>query len=438
MRFVPHNEKEKSEMLKEVGVASIEELFKDIPENVRVKGELKIGKPLSELELRREIEDLAAKNKSAKQLSLFLGAGCYNHFIPATVPAITGRSEFYTAYTPYQPEISQGMLQAIYEWQSWTCILTGMDLANASLYDGATACAEAMLMAGNARRRKKVLVSDGLNPEYLGVLKTYANANSVELKEIKIAGLEKELDENVSCLIVQQPNFFGQIEELKGLAEKLHEKKALLVVAITEALSLAFCEKPADYDADIVALEAQSFGNPMSFGGPHPGVIACKKDFVRQIPGRLVGKTNDTEGKDGFILTLQAREQHIRRERAGSNICSNQALCALASTVYLSTLGEKGLEETAKENHENAKYLAEKLKGLGFELPFGDNFFNEFVAKKQDLKEIHSALSKKDIVFGYPLEMEFPEIKDSVLLAVTEMNSKQEIDALVLELEELL
>ena len=435
MRFVPHSEKEKSEMLKEAGVASIEELFKDIPEKARVKGKLKIGKPLSELELRREIEGLAAKNKSAKQLSLFLGAGCYNHFIPATVPAITGRSEFYTAYTPYQPEISQGMLQAIYEWQSWICILTGMDLANASVYDGATACAEAMLMAGSARHRKKVLVSKNLNPEYLEVLRTYASANSVELKEIEIEGLENELDEDVSCLIVQQPDFFGRVEELKGIAGKLHEKKALLIVAVTEALSLAFCSKPSEYGADIVALEAQSFGNAMSFGGPHAGVISCKQEFMRQIPGRLVGKTQDSKGKEGFILTLQAREQHIRREKAGSNICSNQALCALASTVYLSTLGEKGLMEIAKQNNANARYLSGKLKGLGFELPFGQGGFNEFVARKQGMKKIHTALLEKEIVFGYPLELEFPEMKDCVLLAVTEMNSRKEIDALVLELE---
>ncbi len=438
MRFVPHSEKEKSEMLKEAGVASIGELFKDVPEKVRVKDKLKIGEPLSELELRREIEGLAAKNRSAKQLSLFLGAGCYNHFIPATVPAITGRSEFYTAYTPYQAEISQGMLQAIYEWQSWVCILTGMDLANASVYDGATACAEAMLMAGSARHRKKALVSKGLNPEYLKVLRTYAGANSVELKEIAIEELEKDLDEDVSCLIVQQPDFFGRVEDLKGIAGKLHEKKALLVVAIAEALSLAFCEKPSEYNADIVALEAQSFGNAMSFGGPHAGVIACKQDFVRQIPGRLVGKTQDIEGKEGFILTLQAREQHIRREKAGSNICSNQALCVLASTIYLSTLGEKGLKEIAGQNRENAKYLSEKLEGLGFELPFGDSFFNEFVAKKQGMREMHAALSEKEIVFGYPLELEFSEMRDCVLLAVTEMNSREEIDALVSELEELL
>ena len=428
MRFVPHSKEVKKAMLKEIGVSGIEELFVDVPKKVLLKGELNIGKPLGEKELRREIEALASKNRNAKHLKLFLGAGCYNHFIPTTVPAITGRSEFYTAYTPYQAEVSQGMLQAIYEWQSYICLLTGMDLANASLYDGASACAEAMLMAVASTKRKKVLIAKGLNPEYKAVLQTYARANGIELKEVEVGGLGTG---ETACLIVQQPDFFGRINELKEIAEKLHEKGALLVVAISEALSLGLLEKPSSFDADIVAMEAQSFGNAMSFGGPHAGVIACKQQFIRQIPGRLVGKTVDADGKEGFLLTLQAREQHIRREKAGSNICSNQALCALASTVYLATVGENGLKELAKENNGNANYLAEKLEAIGFELPYGKEFFNEFVVKKKGASELQKKLLEKGFVFGLDLG------EDKLLVAATEMNSKQDIDELVNAIGEL-
>ncbi len=425
MKFIPHSESEKKEMLKEAGVSSFEELFKDVPAKKKLKQDLNLGKPLSEMQLRQEIEELASKNKNAKQLKLFLGAGCYNHFIPATVGAIVGRSEFYTAYTPYQPEMSQGMLQAIYEWQSHICLLTGMDIANASMYDGASACAEAMLMAKTATRRKKMVVAGALNPEYLAVLKTYANANSLELKEVAIEETGKAVDEETACVIVQNPDFLGRVQKLNELGKKVHEKGALLVVAIAEALSLASIEKPAGYGADIVAMEAQSFGNPMSFGGPHPGVIACREKLVRQIPGRLVGKTTDSDGKDGFILTMQAREQHIRRAKAGSNICSNQALCALASTVYLSTVGWKGLKEIAEQNHQNAEYLAEKLEAKGFELPYGKEFFNEFVVKKENAKELQAKLLEKGIVFGHSLS------ENKLLVAVTEMNSMKEIDELI-------
>ena len=430
MRFIPHSDKEKEEMLKEAGVATINELFKDIPKEVFLKEELGIGKGLSEIELKKHIEELAAKSKSAKQLKLFLGAGCYNHFIPSTVSAITGRSEFYTAYTPYQPEISQGMLQAIYEWQSYICMLTEMDLANASMYDGASATAEAMMMAVHATKRKKVLFAKELNPEYRAVLQTYANSSNLELKEVALEELEKEIGDNTACLIVQNPNYLGKVEELKAISEQVQGKGAALVVAIAEALSLGFLDTPGNYGADIVAMDVQSFGNPMGFGGPAAGVIACKDKFKRHIPGRLVGKTVDSEGKEGFVLTLQAREQHIRREKASCNICSNQALCALAATVYLATVGEKGLKEIAKQNNENAKYLAEKLNGTDIELET-ENFFNEFVVKTQGAKQLQEKLLKKGFVFGYALD------EERVLVTATELNSKDEIDELIEAIGEL-
>ena len=421
MRFVPHSKQEKEEMLKGAKVSSIEELFKDIPQKLFLKEGLKLGKGLSEMELQHELQELSSKNR---QLKLFLGAGCYSHFIPAAVPAIVGRSEFYTAYTPYQPEMSQGMLQAIYEWQTYICLLTGMDVANASMYDGASACAEAMLMAVASTRKKKVAIAKGLNPQYRETVETYANVNGIEIIEVEV-NADMEIEEDTACVIAQNPDFFGRIAKLKELSEKAHAKGALLVVAVTEALSLAFAEKPVDYDADIVAMEAQSFGNAMSFGGPHAGVIACNAKFVRQIPGRLVGKTVDSGGKEGFILTLQAREQHIRRENAGSNICSNQALCALASTVYLSVVGENGLKELAIQNHKNAKYLAEKLVEKGFELPKGEDFFNEFVVKAKDARQLQEKLLEKGFAFGHLLS------ENELLVAVTEMNSKEEIDELV-------
>lgn len=438
MQFIPNSEKDKRAMLREIGANNVKELFADVPKSVLVEKELNLPPALNERELRKEIESIAALNKTARQLLLFLGAGCYNHFIPATVTAITGRSEFYTAYTPYQAEISQGILQAAFEWQTYICLLTGMDVANASMYDGASATAEAMVMAKSITGRKKVLVAKSLNPEYKAVVETYANASGLQLREIETSELNKEIDNETACFIAQQPNFFGCIEKLGEIAKQVHAKGALLVVAIAEAIALPFVGKPADIGADIVAIDVQSFGNAMNFGGPAAGVIACRLQFLRHIPGRLVGKTVDADGKGGFILTLQAREQHIRREKAGSNICTNQALCALAATVFLATLGEKGLREMALENNENAKYLASGLKKLGFELPFGMNFFNEFVAKKKGMRQLREKLLQKNIVFGYLLESHFPELSDCALLAVTEMNSKEEIDKLLKELGELL
>ncbi|MBN2067839.1 MAG: aminomethyl-transferring glycine dehydrogenase subunit GcvPA [Candidatus Diapherotrites archaeon] len=437
VRFTPNSEKDRAEMLKQAGLGSVQELFSDIPEKALIKKELKLPASLNERDLRKELESIAAKNKSAKQLSLFLGAGCYNHFVPAAVPAITGRSEFYTAYTPYQAEISQGSLQAIYEWQTYICWLTGLDAANASVYNGATAAADAMVMAKNITGKSKILASKSLNPGWMQVLRTYATAASLELEELALEELQ-ELDGQTACVIVQQPNFFGCIESLQEIAEKAHSNNALLVVAVSEALSLAFLPNLGKEKADIVALDVQSFGNSMSFGGPAAGVIACRQQYIRHLPGRLVGRTTDSGGNSGFVLTLQAREQHIRREKASSNICTNQALNALASTVYLATLGEKGLKEIAGENHGNALYLAGVLEENGFEFPFGKDFFNEFVVKKPGIGELHKKLLGRGIVFGMLLEGIFPELKDCALVTATEMNSRQSTDSLAAALEELL
>ncbi len=434
VQFIPHSREEKSAMLKEAGVKSAAELFADVPKQALLKKPLKLPTALHERDLGKEIEEIAAKNKTAKQLNLFLGAGCYNHFVPAAVRAITGRSEFYTAYTPYQAEISQGMLQAIFEWQTYICMLTGMDVANASMYDGPSACAEAMIMAKNATGRRKVLIAKSVNSEYKAVVATYANAVNLQLKEIEIENLGAAIDNETACCIVQHPDFFGCPAKLGQIEKTLHAKNALLVVAVAEALSLAFFGKAKE--ADIVAAEARSFGNPMGFGGHSAGAIACRQRFMRHIPGRLAGKTTDSEGKPGFVLTLQAREQHIRREKAGSNICSNQALCALAATVYLAVVGEKGLREIAEENHRNAEYLAEKLERLGFSFPFGKDFFNEFVVKRRGAGELQSKLLAKGIVFGYSLGEKFPELQDCLLVAATEMNSREEIDSLAMALGE--
>lgn len=438
VQFIPVKGREKKEMLLSVGVSSMQELFKDIPKQALAGNQLDLPSGLNEMELRKEIESIAAKNKSAKQLCLFLGAGCYNHFVPAVVDAVVSRGEFYTAYTPYQPEASQGMLQAIFEWQSWVCLLTGMDLANASMYDGASAGAEAMVMAGNATQRKKVLLAKSMNPFYKAVVKTYANANRLEVREIGAENIPEAADDRTACAIVQQPNFFGCIEQLSEIAGAVHSKGGLLVVCVAEAMSLPFLGKPGWQGADIVAAEMQGFGNRMCFGGPHVGVIACKQRFMRQIPGRLVGKTMDEEGKEGFVLTLQAREQHIRRGKAGSNICSNEALNALAAAVYLASVGEKGLKSIAEENHSNAEYLAEKLQLLGFQFPLGKRFFNEFVVRARNAKKLQAGLLEQGFVFGYALEDLFPEMQDCLLVAVTEMNGRHEIDGLAAELGKML
>jgi len=443
--YISTTDKQRKEMLEKIGVNSIEELFRDIPQHLFLKEKLKVNDPLSESELVKLVSDLSKKNVNATEYDYFLGAGIYNHYIPAAVPHLAFRSEFYTAYTPYQPEISQGNLQIIYEWQSFISELTGEDLANASVYDGATATADSMIMSKLITKRKEVLIAKSLNPEYKKVVETYAISNEMKVTEIghengriKLNELKEKLNENVCSVIVQNPNFFGTIEELKPIIDATHEKGALAIVSVSEAVSMALLKSPGSLDADIVCGEGQSFGIPMSFGGPGVGFIACKQKHVRVVPGRIVGKTTDTSGKEGFIMTLQAREQHIRREKSFSNICTNQGLFALMATVHLSLLGKNGLKEVADLNLQKAHYAAKQISKLdGFELVFDSPFFNEFVIKTPDSKKVREHLLSKKIVSGFELGKEYSELENCIIFCVTEMNSKKQIDSLVQVLGEI-
>ena len=383
------------------------------------------------MELTKFMKCLSSKNKVTLS---FLGAGSYNHFIPSVVDHIISRSEFYTAYTPYQPEISQGILQAIFEYQTMIAELTGTDLSNASMYDGSSALAEAMIMATSATRKNKILISKAINPEYRAVVKTYAWANNKELVELPFEDgitdaniIKNIIDDDTAAVMIQSPNFFGCIEDLEEIKKACGV--AILVVNVGDPTSLGLLKKPGDF-ADIVVGEGQSFGNPMSYGGPYLGFMATKEKYMRLLPGRIVGKTVDADGKRGFILTLQAREQHIRRAKATSNICSNEALCALAATVHLSMLG-KNLKKVANLNVQKAHYAFDSLKKAGCETIFKSHFYNEFVMKVKDSKSLQKDLLKHDIIAGLDLEKYYPELKNCVLFCVTEMHSKKDIDKLV-------
>ena len=414
-------------MLREIGVQDVMDLFKDIPENLILKSPLQIPDQLSEFELLRELEKISKKNK--RPLS-FQGGGNYNHHIPSTVNAITSRSEFSTSYTPYQPEISQGTLQAIFEYQSMICELTGMDVSNASMYDGATSLAESMILASRIKGKRQVLVSQALNPFYRDVLKTYARANEIRIVEIDIRdGLTSDFKtEGSSAIIVQNPNFFGLIEDLDDIRKKAED--ILLITSTTEALSWAMLKPFTEYNVDIVTAEGQSFGSPMNFGGPGLGIIATKQAYVRQIPGRIAGETVDTHGNRGFALTLCTREQHIRREKATSNICTNHGLCALAAAVYLVTYG-KNLCKLARLNNQLAVCFADKLSQIeGIDLVFDKPFFNEFVVRIR--KDILSKLS--DIEIGISLEKYYPDLEDCYLVCCTEMTPKEDIERVIDEI----
>ena len=425
MGYLPNTQKDQQNMLGSINKTSIEELFADIPEKAKLKKEIPLPSPLSEPELLDELKVASEKNALS---SSFLGGGCYNHFIPSVVKHVISRSEFYTAYTPYQAEASQGILQAIYEYQTMLCELTGMDVANASIYDGATALVEAAFLACHLTGRKEILVSSVIHPEYRKVLRTYAKGAALRIKEIPYAkeGLTEDagqgMREETACVILQQPNFFGCLEGISGLAEKIHAKGALFIVSV-DPISLGILTPPGDYGADIVVGEGQSLGNPQAFGGPGLGIFAAKKDFVRQLPGRIVGRTTDAQGKDGFCLTLQTREQHIRRERATSNICSNEALAALATTVYLSVMGKAGLRKVAELCLQKANYLRKKIRNLpSSPLIFPDTpCFKEFVIK-----------TAKPV--GIDLMRFYPDLKGSRLVCVTELTKKTEMDKLIKEL----
>ncbi|OIK11758.1 glycine dehydrogenase (aminomethyl-transferring) [Bacillus sp. MUM 116] len=443
-RYLPMTEEDKRVMLETIGVSSVDELFSDIPEQVRFKGEYNIKAAKSEPALMKELLKLADRNADLKRNVSFLGAGVYDHYMPVIVDHVISRSEFYTAYTPYQPEISQGELQAIFEFQTMICELTGMDVANSSMYDGGTALAEAAMLSAGHTKRKVILVSNAVHPEYREVLKTYAKGQNLNVVEVPVKDGLTDVDQlkglvnaEVAAVIVQYPNFFGRIEPLKELEEVIHANKSLFVVS-SNPLSLGVLTPPGKFGADIVIGDAQPFGIPSAFGGPHCGYFAVTEKLMRKVPGRLVGQTSDDEDRRGFVLTLQAREQHIRREKATSNICSNQALNALAASVAMTALGKKGVREMAAANLQKTHYAKNAFKAAGFEIVNDGFSFNEFVIKlNQHVKEMNKQLLQKGIIGGYDLGRDYPELANHMLIAVTEQRTKEEIDTFVKELGDL-
>ena len=407
--FLVHTEEIKKEMLEAIGVSGIEDLFAEIPQSARTNS-LELDNAISEIECQKRIKSLAKKNKT--DYISFLGAGCYNKFIPAAIAQVAQRFEFLTAYTPYQPEIAQGTLQIMYEFQTMICRLTGMDVANATVYDAGTACAEALLMASRIKKCKLVLVSDDLNPEYNKVIKTYAHANGIEIEWFD--SVIPANTEDYACVLVQTPDFYGEIRELQPV-------ETLLVVC-TDISTLSILKPPAEYDADIVVGDVQTLGIPMSFGGPHAGFMACKEKYVRQLPGRLAGRTVDADGNQAFTLTIQTREQHIKREKATSNICSNQALIGLCANLYLSLMGEKGFKQAGFLSAKMAHLLSQKLAEFKGIKTLNNNFFNEFVIEVNDSDEFLAKLKKAGIIGGLKLD------KNRILVAATEMISEDDID----------
>jgi glycine dehydrogenase subunit 1 len=445
MAYSPHTDLDRERMLAAIGVSSVDELFADIPPAVRA-ARFELPPPLVEQQARAELSRVASANR-IPEIS-FLGAGAYRHLIPAVVWEVIGRSEFSTSYTPYQPEVSQGTLQSIYEFQSLICELTGMEVATASHYDGATATAEAALMACRLTRRDRIAVSTAVHPQVRRVLATYCSGLGLEVVEVAadladassgltpVSAADAALDDSFACLVAQQPNFFGGIEPMAELADAAHAHGAQLV-ALVEPVSLALLQPPAAYGADLVAAEGQPLGVPLSYGGPYVGLMAAPMSAVRQMPGRLVGATLDDRGQRGYVLTLQAREQHIRRERAASNICTNQALCALAATAYLSAVGPAGLREVAELATIQARHLAAAIESAACgKRRFAAPYFSEVAIHIPDAARRHAALASQGIVAGYPLWRDYPELADTLLLATTELTTDADIVRLVAALGE--
>lgn len=437
--YISNTDQEQKKMLENIGASSIDELFKDIPENLQLKRRLNINQPMSELEVNKEIKKLAERNLNNEDLVCFLGAGAYDHYIPSVVKHITGRSEFYTAYTPYQPEISQGTLQAIFEYQSMIAELTGMEVSNASMYDGATACAEAAMIAMESTKRKNIIVSKTVHPDTRKVLKTYVKYHGGSLieadykeGETDFEGLNSLVDNNTAAVIVQNPNFLGIIEDLTEVEKLTHANKALLIMSV-DPISLGVLKTPGEIGADLVVGEGQSLGNAMNFGGPYLGFMASTSKLMRKIPGRIVGQTEDLDGKRAFVLTLQAREQHIRREKATSNICSNQSLNALAAAVYMSVMGKEGIKEAAELCVKKSHYAYNELIKSGSCKPvFNKPFFKEFAVETVvDSRTVKDELLMDGVLGGYLLEQDYPELKNTLLFCVTEKRNKEEIDRLV-------
>jgi glycine dehydrogenase subunit 1 len=444
MAYIPHTPEQKKQMLRKLGLERIEELFAEqIPQPLLLERPLDVPAAMSELELRRHFHDLAGVNLTAADQLCFLGAGLYDHYVPSIVPTIILRGEFHTAYTPYQPEMSQGTLQSIFEFQTMVAALTGMDVANASMYDGATAFAEAVILACGATNRDEALLVN-VHPAWVQVTRTYVEGLGIRLVEAPVSAgiadrewIERTLSAETAVVAVQQPNFLGNVEDLRGLAGLAHGAGALLVAG-ANPIALGLLESPGALGADVVVGEGQPLGLGLNFGGPLVGFFAAKQQYLRQMPGRLVSRTNDAEGRTGYVLTLQTREQHIRRERATSNICTNQGLMMLAATVYLSTMGRRGLREVAEQCLHKAHYAAEKLCSVpGYRLKFQAPFFYEFVLQcPGNARDVAKRLAEGGILGGYPLGQHYPEMEDCLLVAVTEKRTKEEIDQLAAALAE--
>ncbi|MBR61200.1 MAG: aminomethyl-transferring glycine dehydrogenase [Dehalococcoidia bacterium] len=430
--YTPNTKNDRAEMLKAIGVKTVDDLFRDIPENY-LNPELKIPDAISEMELVQEMEELAGLNAVPGDYASFLGSGAYRHFIPSIVNRLALRSEFMTCYTPYQPEVSQGTLQAHFEFQSMVCQLTGMDVANAGMYDGSTALSEAVLMACRVTKKSAINVLDSVSPQYKEVLKTFLDAPGIKMDSLK-DGMASS-NESHACLIVQQPNYFGYFEDLTTLSDDIHKAGGLLIV-LTDPISLGMYKTPADYGADIVVAEGQSLGISTSYGGPYVGLFACKQDYIRQMPGRIVGRTKDTNGETGYVLTLQTREQHIRRDRATSNICTSVGLIALMSTIYMISQGKQGLKHIANLCYQKAHYAAAQINDIqGYSVNLDRPFFKEFVISCPiSPAKINKRLLSKKIIGGIDVSS---QIKNGMLVCITETNSRQEIDSLVTALREI-
>jgi glycine dehydrogenase subunit 1 len=442
MRYFPHTPEDIAAMSEAIGIKSLEDLFPTVPQDCRSSGELKLPEALTEWELNNHIDRLAVTMAVSPEYKIFLGAGSYDHHIPQSVSYLLSRSEFVTAYTPYQPEISQGTLQAIFEYQTLTARLLGMEVANASQYDGASSLAEALLMAVRISRKNRVAVSRLVHPNYRQVVQTYFAPTGYEIIEIPytadgVTDLSNIEDvEDLAAVAVQSPNFLGCIENLQSIGERTHSQRALFVVCFTEPLAYGMYKNPGSHDADIACGEGQSLGIPRSFGGPALGMLSAKQKYVRNMPGRLVGQTVDVDDKRGFVLTLATREQHIRREKATSNICTNHSLCALAASMYMASLGGSGFKELARLNYDKCEYLKDQLRKAGYTLPFRQSTFNEFVVQfPQGFDATYQDLLQKRIMAGLPLECYYPELAHHYLLCVTETITKEDMDTLVKEIK---
>jgi glycine dehydrogenase subunit 1 len=447
MRYLPLTDADRREMLAAIGVESIESLFTDVPPSARHKELLDLPRAMGEMEVERRLGAMAAKNVSAGTAPFFIGGGAYRHHVPAAVDHLIQRGEFLTSYTPYQPELAQGTLQYLFEFQTQVALLTGMEVANASLYDGATACAEAVAMARRVTRRDKAVLSGGLHPQYRAVCETYARfaGEGLAAQDPAPGGgedLAALIDGDTACVVVQNPDFYGEVRDYSGLAEACHRAGALLVVVVTEILSLGAIRPPGDMGADIVAAEGQSLGNALNFGGPYLGLFASRDKLVRQMPGRLVGETVDADGRRGWVLTLSTREQHIRREKATSNICTNSGLCALAFTIHLSLLGEAGLTQLAQLNHASAVAVAERLAAIPGVRLVNHGFFNEFTLRLPGPADaVVAALAARGILGGVPVSRFYPgraDLSDLLLVAATEVVQPDDIDRFEAGLREVL